>query len=502
MARPSQLSREDVMFIAGENERIYQHVAGLIVLDTTDVPGFDYEHFRAHCIERASLIPHFRWKLHSVPMGLDRPYWVEDEHFSFDHHIKRIALPAPGDMDTLCELAASLYSQHLDRTKPLWEMWLIEGLSGNRFAYMQKFHHSMMDGEGALKMIEVICDFEAQPTTEKIIDPSISGARAGAMPTSQQQSSRAIQHLAQLPGEAARSAFDLLRPKILEQFIWPRPSKEKKPEVPVASFNREVSSERAITTASLPLEQIMLVKKQFEVSLNDVILALVSTTIRHYLEAHGGIPEDSLRTNIPVSLRTTGDDDLSNKVTTTTVTLATDRGDPALRLLAIHKEAEAAKKHAHDGTMGMVEMFQMMPPIMVSTLMGSVPAEQLPEILGANLIVSNVRGSPVPLYIAGAKLDKMYPVSILTEGIGINITCISYLHEMDFGITVDPDIVPDYAQLSDGLHAALKEYVALCKPPRQRKAPAKKNAAANSSKKAARKKTARRKKPAGKSAKT
>ena len=464
MEKPTQLSREDVMFIAGENESTYQHVAGIVVLDTTDVPHFDYEHFRAHCIERASLIPHFRWKLHSVPMGLDRPYWVEDENFSFDHHIKHIALPSPGDLDTLCEVAANLYATHLDRSKPLWEMWLIEGLEGDSFACMHKFHHSMMDGEGALKMIEVLCDFEPSPKGRKTVDKSISGARAGKVPSRQQRSTNALRHLVRLPGEATRSAVDIMRPKILEQFVWPRPEKKKRPEVPRTIFNGAISSQRAITVASLPMKDLMKVKKHFEVSLNDLILALVSTSVRQYLKQHGGIPKKAMRTNMSVSLRTNDDDQLSNKVTNTTVTLATSLKDPVKRLKLINAESQEAKAQARGAHKGVIELFQMMPPILVSTLMDSVPAEQLPQVLGANLIISNMRGSPIPMYMAGARMQKMYPVSILTAGSGINFTCISYMDEMDFGITLDPDRVPDFSLLSQGLIDALDEYLALCSP--------------------------------------
>ena len=117
MSLITQLSREDVMFVAGETSSIYQHVAVLTVLDTSDRPEFDFEHFRSHVAERVALIPHFHWKLHSVPLGLDRPYWVEDENFSFDHHIKHIALPQPGDRETLCEVASHLYARNLDRSR-------------------------------------------------------------------------------------------------------------------------------------------------------------------------------------------------------------------------------------------------------------------------------------------------------------------------------------------------------------------------------------------------
>ena len=485
-----QLSREDVMFVAGETESIYQHVAGLIILDNSDCPEFNFDHFRQHCLERVALIPHLRWKLHSVPMGLDRPYWVEDENFSFDHHIKRIALPSPGDTATLCEVAANLYSSHLDHSKPLWEIWLIEGLQGGKVAYLQKFHHCMMDGEGAFTMIEIMSDFEPHPSTAKQVDKSISEAKAGKIPSYQQRSTRALQHLAKLPREAAKGAYDILRPKILEQFVWPRKPKQQRPEVPTACFNGVISSERAMAATSLSMPDLMKIKKHFKVSLNDVLLAIVSTAIRSYLQQHSELPKVSLRTNIPVSLRTEGDDQLSNKVTTTTVTLATNIASPKKRLEAIHAESEQAKALAHAGGKGVVELFQMMPPILVSAIMETLPAEQAPQILGANMIVSNLRGSPIPLYIAGAKMENLYPMSILTAGMGINFTCMSYMDLMDFGIIVDPDLVPDHESIADALHNALIDYLELCSPRRKaaKKSPTKKTA-----KKAAPKKTTRKK---------
>jgi diacylglycerol O-acyltransferase / wax synthase len=453
-----QLSREDVMFVAGETETVYQHIGLLVILDPSENPDFSFDYFRQQCIERIALIPHFRWKLHSVPLGLDRPYWVEDEHFDYDHHIKRVALPKPGDQTILNDVAANLYSTHLDRTKPLWEIWLIEGLEGGKCAYVQKFHHCMMDGEGAFKMIEILCDLEPWPSEPKQVDASISSARAGKAPSMPERSRNFWRHMSQLPGDAARGTYDILRPKILEQFVWPRKKAEDRPVVPSTCFNREISSERAMAACSLPIATLLAIKKHFGVSLNDLVLALVADAIRHYLIDMGELPEAPLRTNIPVSLRSESDDSLSNKVTNTTITLATHMEDPIERLLEIHRESSMAKARAHEGGGSIVEIFQMMPPIMISSMMDSLPAEQAPQILGANLIVSNVRGMPVPMYMAGARIEHMYPMSIITAGMAINFTCISYHDQMEFGIMVDPDQVPEHTSIANGLLAALKTY--------------------------------------------
>ena len=464
MAETRQLSGGDVMFIAGETERLYQHVCLLATLDTNDRPEFDFAHFRQHCVDRISMVPHFQWKLHQVPMGLDRPYWVEDEHFSFNHHIKRIALPSPGDDTILCEVIADLHSRHLDHTKPLWEIWFIEGLEGGRHAYLYKFHHSMMDGGGALQMIGLICDTEPDPAEPKEIDETISRARAGQMPSLPQQSARAWQHMAKLPFDAARSAYDMVGSKIREQFKWPREPRADRPQVPSTSFNGEISSERGCAFACLPLDDMKIIKNHFDVSLNDVLLALVGSAVRYYLINHSELPELPLRTSVPVSVRNDSDEQISNQVTSTTMTLATDLDDPVARLQEISRDSKRAKARALHGSIGMVEVFQIMPPILVSAMMGSLPSEYAPQIMNANLFVSNMKGSETPIYIAGARMETMYPFSIVTAGMGINISCISYDGQMDVGIIVDPELVPDYAEIAGYLESALIDYKSLCSP--------------------------------------
>ncbi len=485
MPATKQLGKEDVLFIAGENASVYQHTAGLVLLDSSAKPAFNFEYFRKKCVERVSLVPHFRWKLHQVPMGLDRPYWVEDDNFDYKHHIKRIALPYPGDRAALSEVVAHLYSRHLDRHKPLWEIWFIEGLEGGKFAILQKLHHSLMDGQGANKLGEILCDFEADPVGVKTVDKAIAEATAGRVPSPMQRSTQTALNLARLPGDAAKSLYDMMRPKILEQFSLRKPPKKDKPVVPTTCFNADISGERGFVFGSLSLADIKTVKDHFDVSVNDVVLGLVSAALRHYLLSRAELPKESLRASIAVSTRTEEDGGLGNKVTAKPVTLATHLKDPVKRLRAINQETNQAKVKARGGAMGAIEVFQMMPPILITTLMATLPTAQIPQIMGANLVVSNVRGSTKPMYIAGARMETMYPMSILTSGIGINITCLSYVDHIDFGIALDPDLVPEPWSLIDALKASLDEYMALTRPK-----PKRKKAAKSGKKPAIRKKTA------------
>ena len=475
MPGPRQLNKEDIMFIAGETETIYQHIGVLGLLDGSSRPEFDFSHFRQQWVDRISMLPHFHWKLHTVPMGVDRPYWVEDEHFNFDHHIKRIALPGPGDHITLCEVAANLYSHHLDHSKPLWEIWFIEGLEGGKCAFLYQFHHCMMDGGGALQLIEFLCDSEPDPSEPKEVDETVRNARPGEIPSYQEKSVRAWQHMAEIPLNAAKSAYRLLGSVVQEQIKHPGRMRGSRPQVPSTRFNGEISSERAFAFASLPLEDMKSVKNHFDVSLNDVLLALVSGAVRRYLLEQSELPDLPLRASIPVSIRQESDDQMSNKVTSTTMTLATDLDDPAARLKEINRDAKEAKMRAHKGGTGMLEVFQIMPPLLVGAMMESMPTDYAAQIMGANLFVSNTRSSPETLYMSGATIDNMFPMSIVTGGMGINVTCVSYNGRMDIGIIVDPELVPDHGELTAGLESSLAEYLTLCKPAkagRRKKRPA------------------------------
>jgi diacylglycerol O-acyltransferase / wax synthase len=411
--------------------------------------------------------------LHEVPMGLDLPYWVEDENFRYENHFKRIAVPSPGDREALAELVAHLYSRHLDRSKPLWEFWFIEGLEGGKYAIVQKLHHCMMDGQGASKLGELLCDFEPDAKARPV-DASISGARAGAVPDRWHLSTATALHLAGFPWAAYRGILDMVRPKMLEQLRRPVDRSPAKPETPLTCFNGDIGRERGFIFGSLSLDDIKTVRKAFDVSVNDVLLALVSTALRHYLLARDELPQSALRTGIPVSLRSDDDEEISNRVTQVSVTLATDIADPVTRLRAISADCTAVKQVVRGGGKGFIELIQIMPPLMVSAMMSVTSPEQTSKMLGSNLIVSNVHGSDKPMYIAGARLETMYPMSIITPGMGVNFTCVSYVDQVDVGVTIEPQLVPDPWTIIDGLHSALREYLRLAKKAARR--PAKKSA--------------------------
>ena len=458
MHQPRQLTPQETFFVGGETDSVYQHTGGLVLLDARGRPEFGYETFRRHLEERIGGIPQFRWKLHEVPLGLDLPYWVEDEHFSFDHHVRRIAVPSPGDRKALGELVAFLYSRHLDRKRPLWETWFVEGLGDRQFALVQKLHHCMMDGEGANKLGERLIDLEPD-APPRPVDPAISGAQAGSVPSPWRQSFNTWRRYMRLPADASREAIGAVTPMLRDRLRGG--TGYTGAPVPMAHFNGVISRDRAFAFGSLPLADLKAVKNHFDVTLNDVVMALVGTSLREYLDERDLLPEGSLRATFAVSLRTAEDDEFSNRVTTASTTLATDQPELVARLRAIARDSERAKKQARGGGKGILEHMQILPPVLIGALLNLARTELALAVAGGNLMVSNVRGSPLPLYMAGARTTAMYPMSIITPGSGINVTCISYVDNVDFGLTVEPSMFPDPWPLLDGLQRALADFLAL-----------------------------------------
>jgi len=470
MRKVRQLTSNEVLFIGGETDNVYQHTGGLVLLDASDRPEFCFQRYRGLLEERLANIPHFHWKLHEVPLGLDLPYWVEDDHFSYDHHIHRVGVPSPGDDRALAETAAHLYSRHLDRHRPLWEAWFIEGLADGRYAMLYKMHHCMMDGEGAAKLSASLMDYEPDAEPGQV-DPAIADARPGEVPEWWRESIHAAVRLNSLPLRIGWEAYGALRHSLWQRLTGHSRTENKAPSAPLASFNADIGRDRGYVFGSLSLADIKQVKSHYDVTVNDVILALVGSSLRSYLLQWDELPVRSLRSSIAVSLRTEGDDDFSNRITTAAVTLATDLDDPGERLRAIARDTREAKERAHRGSgNGLLEIVGMLPPLAVGAILNLAPPDQVIKTVGVNVIVSTVRGTNRLAYIGGALITDMYPLSIISPGGGINVTSISYADKVEFGITIDPNLVPEPWTIIDGLHSALADYLTLVTPrPRQPK---------------------------------
>ncbi len=454
-----QLAESANLFVSTESDNSYQHTAGLVILNADEPPDFCFEKLKSFIGARLGQIPQFRWKLEEAPFGLDLPYWVEDEKFSFERHIHRIAVPAPGDMKALTELAAFLYSHRLDRSRPLWEIWFIEGLQDGRFGLLQKLHHCMMDGQGAQKIGEALCDFAPDPPP-RAVPLELSQARTGGAPGELELYARTVGNLAQLPLRSGRHVWSMLRPESSRRSGSDSPGRPRQKALPLPC-NGAVGTQRGFVCRSLALGGVKRVKNHFEVSINDVVLALITTTMRNYLLQHDALPEQPVRVNMAVSLRKESDSAASNALTTANIGLPAQCADPVARLRAINDETDAAKRTARSGKSSVFELINSLPPIAVGLITRALTPEMVRSGMNCNFLVSNVKGSTRPMYLAGARIEAMYPISLLVNGVGLNFTCVSYVDKIDFGITCDPELVPDAWAIAEGLDEALREYLQL-----------------------------------------
>jgi WS/DGAT/MGAT family acyltransferase len=456
MSEFRQLNATDTIFIASENVTTYNHTAGLMILDPSGRKNFGFQAFRKRMAARIKLVPQFSWRMREVPAGLDLPYWVEDEAFDLDRHIRRIAVPAPGDHGALGELAGLLYSRHLDRRHPLWEMWFIEGLAGGRVAVMMKFHHCLMDGQSAIRLLEILSDSSPNARARKPVGEAVD-TRAGRSPSPQELSLRTALHFLRSTGKTTGSIATILLPKLFEGFIWKRGDRDDLPPFhPHPLLNADIGNVRGFVFCSLPLDALLRVKKHFGVTFNDVVLALASGALRRYLARREALPDESLRAGIAISVRAEGDQALSNQVTNAPVTLATDIEDPVDRVRAIHAASSKAKEAAHGGSKGAMEFVQSLPPLFLTALVESVSVEQGAHLIGAHVVISTMRGADESRYIAGARIANTFPMSVIAAGIALNLTCISDGSKLDIGLTVNPDSLDQPWSLVEDLEDELE----------------------------------------------
>jgi diacylglycerol O-acyltransferase len=450
----------DAAFLYGETSSWHMHVSALLIADPTTSPnGFSFERLRTLTAQRLPLLPQFRWRLHDVPFGLDRPGWVEERDFDIDYHIRRIAVPPPGGPEQLGNLVGDLVSYKLDRSKPLWEMWVIEGLEDGNVAVLTKIHHSIIDGVSGAGLAQIILDLEADPPTqEPAVVESLHDER---VPGSAELFGLAIARSLMFPWRTARYSAQLIAQGLaMAGFARQRRVPPFPFQAPRTPFNAELTPHRRVALASVPLSRVKAIKSAFDVKVNDVILALCASAIRRYLDNHAQLPEQPLVAQVPVSVRNENDTQPGNKVAPMFASLATDIEDPALRLLAIHESTQSAKEmrqalEAHK----IMNLTDTMAPGLISLAARMYTAAGLDARIPPpfNVIISNVPGPPFPLYMAGARLLSLSPMGPLLYGGGLNITVISYVDSLDFGFLACRELVPDVWQIAEGIDIALEE---------------------------------------------
>jgi WS/DGAT/MGAT family acyltransferase len=450
----------DAAFLYGETPSWHMHVSGLLVADPSTAPnGFSFQRLRDLTAERLPLLPQFRWKLHEVPLGLDRPGWVEEQDFDLDYHIRHIAVPSPGGPKELGDLVGDLVSYKLDRSKPLWEMWMIEGLEGGQVAVLTKIHHSIIDGVSGAGLAQIILDLEPDPQPVEMT--TVDSLHDERVPNSAELFGLGVARTMLTPWRMARYSGQLVRQGLaLAGFARRRRTPPFPFQAPRTSFNAELTPHRRTATATVPLSRVKALKHAYDVKLNDVVLALCASTLRRYLEDRGELPDAPLVAQVPVSVRSENDQQPGNQVAAMFASLATDIEDPVARLQAIYESTQDAKEmrqalEAHK----IMNLTDTTPPGLISlaarTYMASGLGPRMPPPF--NVIISNVPGPPFPLYMAGAKLQSLSPMGPLLYGGGLNITVISYIDNLDFGFLACRELVPDVWAIADGIELALAE---------------------------------------------
>jgi diacylglycerol O-acyltransferase / wax synthase len=456
-----RLTGLDAAFLALETPSTHMHVMATMVLDPSDVPGgFTVDTMRQLIAERLPGLEPFRRRVVEVPFGVHHPVWVEDPDFDLDYHVRRAALPAPGGLEELAELTAEIAGRQLDRRRPLWELWVVEGLEHGHVGVIAKMHHAAIDGVLGVDLMTEIFDLEPAPAAK----PPQELPERERLPSDVELVLGAVTAIARQPLRMVRAARNLTRSAIrVVQRVRSGPVSAGVPgTAPPSPLNGVLTPHRRVTFASVPLSEIKEVKRAFGVTVNDVVLAVCAGALRRFLEQRGEVPDRPLLAAIPASVR--GADErgvMGNRVSAMFATLATQLDDPVDRLFAAREVMSGAKAvHEDIGGNTLHEWAEVAAPVMFSRgmrLYERLVQGRHPPII--NLIVSNVPGPTFPLYCASARLVSLFPLGPVLAGTGLNVTVLSYLDSVGFGLIGCREIVPDIDDIAAAIPDALAELV-------------------------------------------
>ena len=483
-----QLTSLDAQFLAAEDGKTHGHVSSLGIYDPSTAPGgkLTLDAVRDLVAGRIHLLPPFRWRLAEVPFGLDHPYWFDDPDFDLDFHIRELALPAPGDQRMLAEQVARIVARPLDRARPLWEFYLIHGLADERVAVLTKLHHAAVDGVSGAEILSVLLDPAPEGRTVDAPEAPRTPARmpgqlqmlgrgVAALPMQPLRSLRslpkALPHLDQvptvrsLPGVATLAAASRRAARTMPRTSDGGVLEGPRLRAPITRMNRHVSPHRRVALSRQSLADVKRVKNHFGVTVNDVVVAICAGALRSWLDARGELPDEPLLGMVPVSVRTPEQrGTFGNRVATMLAPIPTHLGDPRARLRAAHEAMRSAKeRHKAVPATVLQDANRVIPPALFARAARVTTSVALrhPSEAMVNTVISNVPGSPEPLYLSGARLEALYPISGVMHGIGLNITVMSYCGELFFGIVADRDLVADPRPLAEELRRAQDELLAL-----------------------------------------
>ncbi len=459
MANQDRLTGLDSSFLHLERDSAHMHVAGVSVFEG-DAPSYDE---LIEVIEsRLHLVPRYRQRLAFVPLGQGRPVWVDDPHFKVRYHVRHTGLPRPGGDTELKRLAGRVFSQALDRSRPLWELWLVEGLAGGRFAVLTKTHHALVDGISGVDIATVL--FDASPEPLPVAAPEQEWV-ARPLPSSAQLMADALLERATVPGEVVRGVRATLRgPRTVASrmgralgsvgaLAWTGLK-----AAPPSPFNVRIGPHRRFTWVRADLGQFKAIKNSLGGTVNDVVLAVVAGALGSYMRLHGEPTDDAgLRAMVPVSVRADIERGaLGNRVAAMWATLPVGITDPVRRLRAVSAEMKDVKQSGQAvGAEILTRLSGFAPP----TIMAQAARLQARQRL-FNLVVTNVPGPQFPLYLLGHQLEAIYPMVPLAENTALGIAILSYHGQLNFGLVADFDALADVEVLADELRASIDELVA------------------------------------------
>jgi diacylglycerol O-acyltransferase len=450
-----RLSGLDTTFLHLERDGAHMHVASTTIFEG---PTPDYEEFLEHVESRLHLVPRFRQKLRFVPFDLSRPVWEDDPHLNLEYHVRQTSLPPPGSEEQLRTLAARVFSQRLDRSKPLWEMWLVDGLEGNRFAIVGKSHHCLVDGVSGVDITTVLFDTEPEPAVppapaeEWLPRPEVSDADLLAEAvidrfTNPTEIAEGVGAVLRAPREVASRIQGALA--AMGEFAGAGIG------APSSPLNVRIGPHRRFAWVRADLDEFKRIKNELGGTVNDVVLAVVTGGLAAYLRGRGHSTADlELRAMVPISVRTADEQGaLGNRVSAMMAPLPVWCEDPVERLELLRGSMGDLKSSRQAvGATLLTELTDFAPPTIASQAARLQPRQRF-----FNLVVTNVPGPQFPLYVLGREMQALVPMVPLARQQALCVGIMSYNGQINFGLIGDYDAIPDLDRFADDLRASIDE---------------------------------------------
>jgi diacylglycerol O-acyltransferase len=457
-----QLTGLDATFLYMETPSLHMHVSMVAVLDPSTVPGgYSYQKLRDVVGARLALVPVFRRRLVEVPFRLGHPYWIDDQTFDLDFHMHHSALPAPGGVEELARFVGDVCSRQLDRSKPLWEMHIVEGLEHGRVAMVSKIHHSTIDGVSGAELLAQLFDLEADPAPRELPETPTG---TDPMPSDLLLIARALSTRLAAPINITRLAWRTGRSVLNVRRVRRSPDDTRGAlplTTPRTSLNAAITPHRKVAFATVGLDDVKELKNALHATVNDVILGICTGVLRRYLEGRGELPDDPLVATVPVSVHpATAHRRGANKVSAMFVSLPCRTDDPVERVEIIRSVTKGAKsEHNALGADVLLNWAEHASPSVFSAAARTYTRLRLADRHRPihSLVISNVPGPDFPLYVGGAEIVAAFPLGPVMDGAGLNITVMSHRGVLNWGLIACTESVPGVDAIAAAIPDVLDE---------------------------------------------